>query len=94
MNRVMNTLHVVGLILVLSVVPAVLALVVVAILDEYLASWLLSLLSMLQINARHFLNEASARWPELVGMLVGMVLILGFLWMARWRLRTETANNK
>jgi hypothetical protein len=93
MDRVMNTVHVVGLIIVLSFVPATLALVVVAILDEYLASWLLSLLDMLQINARHFLNEASARWPELVGMLVGMVLLLGFLGLARWRLRTETSNN-
>jgi hypothetical protein len=93
MSRVMNTLHVVGLILVLSVVPAVLALVVVAILDEYLASWMLSLLNILQINARHFLNEASARWPEAVGMLVGMVLVLAFLWMARSRLRTETSKN-
>lgn len=94
MNRVMNTLHVVGLILVLSVVPAILALVVVAVLDEYLATWLLSLLDMFQINARHLITEASARWPELVGMLVGMVLVLGFLWMARWRLRTETSNNR
>ncbi|MEJ2012291.1 MAG: hypothetical protein P8X64_08725 [Anaerolineales bacterium] len=93
MNRVMNILHVVGLILVLSFIPATLALVVVAILDEYLASWLLSLLDMLQINARLFLNEASARWPELVGMLVGLVLILGFLGLARWRLRTEPSNN-
>jgi len=94
MYRVMNTLHVVGLILVLSVVPAVLALVVVAILDEYLASWMLSLLNMLQINVRHFLTEASARWPEVVGMLVGMVLVMAFLWMARARLRTETSNNR
>jgi L-lactate permease len=94
MNRVLNILHVVGLILVLSVVPAVLALVVVAILDEYLATWLLRLLDMLQINAHQFFTEASSRWPELIGMLVGMVLILGFLWMARWRLRTETSDNR
>jgi hypothetical protein len=93
MYRVTNALHVIGLILVLSVVPAILALCVVAILDEYLATWMLGLLDMLQVNSRLFLAEASARWPELVGMLVGMALILALLWITRNHLTAETNNN-
>ncbi len=93
MYRVTNALHVIGLILVLSVVPAVLALAVVAILDEYLATWMLGLLDLLQVNSRLFLAEASARWPELVGMLVGMALILALLWITRSHLNMETSNN-
>lgn len=93
MSRVTNALHVIGLILILSVIPAVLALTVVAILDEYLATWMLGLLDLLQVNTRLFLAEASARWPELVGMLVGMALIVALLWLARNQLNGEIVDN-
>ena len=94
MYRVTNALHVIGLVFVLSVIPAVLALTVVAILDEYLATWMLGLLDLLQVNTRLFLAEASARWPELVGMVVGMALIIALLWVVRNQLNGETVEKQ
>jgi len=64
-------------------IPAVaLSLLVVTLLDDYMASWIQSLTG---INWQALALEGSARWPELVGMLVGMVVIWGLIVMERRR---------
>lgn len=64
-------------------IPAVaLSVLVVALLNDYMASWLQSLTG---INWRALALEGSARWPELVGMLVGMIVIWGLIVLERRR---------
>ncbi|MGD2161548.1 MAG: hypothetical protein PVI81_02510 [Anaerolineales bacterium] len=64
-------------------IPAVaLSLLVVALLDDYMASWIQSLAG---INWGALALEGSARWPEVVGMVVGMVVIWGLIIMERRR---------
>jgi hypothetical protein len=59
-----------------------LSVLVVALLDDYMASWIQSLTG---VNWEALALEGSARWPELVGMVVGMVVIWGLIVMERRR---------
>jgi hypothetical protein len=62
-------------------IPAVaLSALIVALLDDYMAAWIQSLAG---INWKAVALEGSARWPELVGMVVGMVVIWGLIVMSR-----------
>lgn len=64
-------------------IPAVaLSVLVVALLDDYMASWFQSLL---EVNWEAVALEGSARWPEIVGMVVGMIVIAGLIIMERRR---------
>lgn len=67
-------------------IPAVaLSVFVVALLDDYMATWIRSLTG---VNWEALALEGSARWPELVGMVVGMVIIWGLIVMERRRQTT------
>lgn len=64
-------------------IPAVaLSVLVVALLDDYMSSWIQSLAG---IRLESLALEGSSRWPELVGMIVGMVVIWGLIIMERRR---------
>lgn len=64
-------------------IPAVaLSILVVALLDDYMASWVQALNA---ISWQSLALEGSARWPELVGMVVGMIVIWGLIIMERRR---------
>ena len=64
-------------------IPAVaLSILVVALLDDYMASWVQALNA---ISWKSLALEGSARWPELVGMVVGMIVIWGLIIMERRR---------
>jgi hypothetical protein len=68
-------------------IPAVaLSVLVVALLDDYMATWIQSLTG---VNWEALALEGSARWPELVGMIVGMVVIWGLIVLER---RRQTTN--
>lgn len=64
-------------------IPAVaLSVLVVALLDDYMTSWIQTLV---EVNWRALALEGSARWPELVGMVVGMIVIWGLIYAERRR---------
>ncbi|MGD2058134.1 MAG: hypothetical protein PVF85_01070 [Anaerolineales bacterium] len=64
-------------------IPAVaLSVLVVGLLDDYMSSWIQALVG---VRWESLALEGSARWPELVGMIVGMVVIWGLIIMERRR---------
>jgi hypothetical protein len=66
----------------LAVPFAALALVAVAWIDDNLARLMASLASP-QVDWQALIREAWSRWPEVLGMLVGMGLIVVILVLAR-----------
>lgn len=74
--------------LALAIPAALLGLIGVAFLDEILPRIALSLA---RFDWQSIGVEASARWPEIAGMVVGQVLILAIFLLMRGR-RRSTAN--
>ncbi len=65
--------------LVLGVPATLLALALVAYLDEHLYSIFAWAGTALSANWDAIASEASARWPEVVGMLIGQLLLMTIL---------------
>ena len=65
--------------LALALPSGLLALGIVATLDEYLPRISAALTAALRSNWSALALEAGARWPELAGMLVGQLLLLAIL---------------
>ena len=65
--------------LALALPSGLLALGIVAYLDEYLPRISAALTAALRANWSALALEAGARWPELAGMLVGQLLLLAIL---------------
>ncbi len=76
--------------LILAIPATALGLVIVALLDEYLPYVVNTLLSAVNVDLQTFGQEMSTRWPEVVGMVVGQLLILTFLFFAWTRTRSES----
>ena len=80
--------------LILAIPATALGLVVVALLDEYLPYVVNTLLSAVNVDLQAFGHEMSTRWPEVVGMVVGQLLILTFLFFAWTRTRSESSETQ
>jgi hypothetical protein len=65
--------------LALALPSVLLALGIVATLDEYLPRISAGLTAALRANWSALALEAGARWPELAGMLVGQLMLLAIL---------------
>lgn len=77
-----------------SVTHSSVGLVIVALLDEYLPYVVNTLLSAVNVDLQAFGQEMSTRWPEVVGMVVGQLLILTFLFFAWTRTRSESSESQ
>jgi len=73
--------------LVLAVPFTVIALVGTAYITNHLGDIATAVSSL--INWRGVAVEGSARWPEIAGMIIGQLLILSILLIARRNARTE-----
>ncbi len=88
MRRLRNAIVVAAWIALLAVPAAALGLGGVALLDERLGSWLQGPLTM---DWRRVATEVAARWPEGLGMALGMGTLLILLWLESLR-RTSARN--
>ena len=80
--------------LILAIPATAVGLVIVALLDEYLPYVVNTLLSAVNIDLQAFGQEMYTRWPEVVGMVVGQLLILTFLFFAWTRTRSESSETQ
>lgn len=73
--------------LILALPATALALCGVALLDEYLPAIVNKLVMVGRIDWFAVRLEASARWPEVAGMAIGQMLIIGLLLLERGKPR-------
>lgn len=75
---------------ILLAVPATTgALVLVALLDDYLPAAINAVANSLHVEWPRLVNELSARWPEVAGMLIGMLVIALLLLFANGQAEKE-----
>jgi hypothetical protein len=58
-----------------------------------IATWISGFANATTGIGRVWILEFAERWPEAAGMVVGMLVILATLWVARSNDKTETADN-